>query len=63
MIFLLNQCHSKAEKLGGQNMGQSTEKSNFFLWFQQLYQKLGVEGRVALFYDKTLQVGFYIIEA
>ena len=29
MIFLLNQCHNKVEKSGGQTMGKNSEKSDF----------------------------------
>ena len=35
VIFLLNQCHSMAEKSGGQTMGKNTGKSDFFVLFQQ----------------------------
>ena len=59
MIFFLKQCHSKVEKSGGQTIGQNNGKSDLFCmisttWDEQ--QKLGVEGQVALFYSKTLQV-------
>ena len=42
-------------------MVQNTGKYDFFVLLQQLEQKLGVEGRVALFYRKTLQVSSWKI--
>ena len=35
---------------------------DFFVWFQKLQQKLGLEVRVGLFYSRTLQVSFWNIE-
>ena len=59
MIFFLNQCHSNVEKSGGQAIGQNNQKADLFCmisttWDEQ--EKLGMEGQVALFYSKTLQV-------
>ena len=59
MIFFLKQCHSNVEKSGGQIIRQNNGKSDLFCmisttWDEQ--QKLGMEGQVALFYTKTLQV-------
>ena len=59
MIFFLKQCHNNVEKSGGQTIRQNNGKSDLFCmistaWDEQ--QKLGIEGQVALFYSKTLQV-------
>ena len=59
MIFLLNQCHSNVEKSGGQTIGQNNRKSYVFCMISTTcdeQQNLGMEGQVALFYSKTLQV-------
>ena len=59
MIFLLNQCHSKVEKSGGQIMAQKTGKSDFFCIISTALTETGGGGAIALFYRKTLQVCFW----
>ena len=59
VIFFLKQCHSNFEKSGCQTIGQDNGKSDLFCmisttWDEQ--QKLGMEGKIALLYSKTLQV-------
>ena len=55
MIFLLNQSATARLKYQEcKSWGKTLKNLIFFALFQQLKQKLGLEGRVALLYRKTL---------
>ena len=53
MVFLSNQCHSKAENSGGQTMPQNTGKSDFFCIISTVLTETGGGGTIALFYGKN----------
>ena len=44
MIFLLNQCHSKVKKSGGQIIGQNNGKSDLFCMISTTLTKAGDGG-------------------
>ena len=59
MIFFLKQCHSNVEKSGGLSIGQNNGKSDLFCMISTALdeqQRLGMEGQIAFFYSKSLQV-------